>query len=231
MATKNLDEKIKDLLFGTIVFLILYLIVAYLLESSWLENPLGLPKTYEILKDGFSITATILAPVSALLLFSDWKEQHILKVIDDAARKMIEDLDELYILTLHSYYREPLEIQGHDIKLYEHPTKGSLYDLRRFIEIQENVLKKYLNNKHPSLMLNIMTLRELSLELENNIRIIKHSLNQIEHEKSQGKDESDLAVKQLTSMWLSHRRYYEENIRKLNKLKENIKNQLTEVLI
>ena len=36
MAKKSLKEKLQDAMFWTLIFFILYLIVGYLLESSWL---------------------------------------------------------------------------------------------------------------------------------------------------------------------------------------------------
>lgn len=76
MARKTLEEKIQNVIFWTIIFFILYLIVGYLLESSWLSTPLKLNKIYELLKDDLSITAAFLAPVAAFVLFSDWRIQH-----------------------------------------------------------------------------------------------------------------------------------------------------------
>ncbi|WP_180118492.1 hypothetical protein [Acinetobacter sp. YH12096] len=57
MAKKTLEEKIKDVAFWTVIFLILYLILGYLLESSWLSKQIKLDKLYDLLKDGLGITA------------------------------------------------------------------------------------------------------------------------------------------------------------------------------
>lgn len=76
MAKKTLDEKIKEVSFWTFVFFIIYLIIGYLLQTSWLHKSLEFSKLYELLKDGLTITAALLAPVAAFVLFSDWRLQH-----------------------------------------------------------------------------------------------------------------------------------------------------------
>ncbi len=180
MLKKSLKEKITDLFFGTVSFLILYFIIAFLLKSSWLKDNLSLPTIYELLKDGLSITAGLLAPAAALLLFSDWKEQHVLTLVDTAARKISEDIQDIYILTMQAFYNEPLEISDENIRLQEHTTKGSLFDLRRSIEINEKIITNS-GIECNSLLFNIMCLRELSLDLENIIRMSKYSKNIIEN--------------------------------------------------
>lgn len=76
MSKKTLKEKINDVAFWTIIFLIIYLIIGYLLESLWLSKSLKLDEFYDLLKDGFAITAAFLAPVAAFILFSDWRTTH-----------------------------------------------------------------------------------------------------------------------------------------------------------
>ncbi|MDM1734532.1 hypothetical protein HX116_12065 [Acinetobacter towneri] len=88
MSKKTLKEKINDVAFWAIIFLILYLIVGYLLESAWLSKQLELNEIYDLLKDGFTITAAFLAPVAAFILFSDWREQHNKQVINEFALKV-----------------------------------------------------------------------------------------------------------------------------------------------
>lgn len=77
MGKRNLKDKISDVVFWTAVFIILYFLVAYLLESNWLEETLKLGKVYSLLKDALGLAAAFLAPVAALLIFNDWREQHV----------------------------------------------------------------------------------------------------------------------------------------------------------
>lgn len=76
MVKKTLEEKIKEVSFWTFVFFIIYLIIGYLLQTNWLDRSLEFTKLYELLKDGLSITAALLAPVAAFVLFSDWRVSH-----------------------------------------------------------------------------------------------------------------------------------------------------------
>lgn len=93
MSKKTLEEKINDVAFWAIIFLILYLIVGYLLESLWLSKPLKLDDIYDLLKDGFGITATILAPAAAFVLFSDWREQHNKQVRNEFALEVFRQFE------------------------------------------------------------------------------------------------------------------------------------------
>lgn len=93
MTKKSLKEKLQDAMFWTSIFFILYLIVGYLLESSWLSSPLKLDDIYNLLKDGFNITAMFLAPVTAFLLFSDWREQHNKQVRNEFAIKVFNQFE------------------------------------------------------------------------------------------------------------------------------------------
>ncbi|MFV5343567.1 hypothetical protein VXQ28_08590 [Acinetobacter oleivorans] len=71
MVKKSLNQKMKDVVFYAIVFFVLYTIVAYLLESKWLSEIIGLPKINGILKDSLTMTAAFLAPGAAFILFTD----------------------------------------------------------------------------------------------------------------------------------------------------------------
>lgn len=96
MSKKTLEEKINDVAFWAIIFLILYLIVGYLLESLWLSKPLKLDGIYDLLKDGFGITAAFLAPVAAFVLFTDWRKEHREKIKDTNIRELIKGCNRLF---------------------------------------------------------------------------------------------------------------------------------------
>lgn len=230
MSSTSLKEKISDLIFWTIIFFILYIIVAYLLESSWLKIRVALPEVYGFIKDGLSITAGLLAPISALILFSDWKEQHVLKLVDEAAWKISEDIHDLYILSMQAFYKEPLEVSEDDIKLYEHSSKGSLHDLRRSIEIKEKIIKNYVG-KNNDIVRMLTNLRELSLRLENHIRIKKHSTYKLKIEEEKSEYVDHLALSQYKSLVFSHRQAFEEGLGKMKKLNNKLEEKLKAVQI
>ena len=77
MAEKTLEEKIKDIIFYAVVFFILYLIIGFLIKSEWLSNhDESWIYSYELLRDGLTLTAYFLAPVAAFVLFVNWKDEH-----------------------------------------------------------------------------------------------------------------------------------------------------------
>ncbi|MBJ8482622.1 hypothetical protein [Acinetobacter vivianii] len=93
MIRTSLEDKIKDIVFWTIVFFILYTILGFLLETNWLSKTISLPKINEILKDSLTITATFLAPVAAFVLFSDWREQHNKQVRNEFGLKVFNQFE------------------------------------------------------------------------------------------------------------------------------------------
>lgn len=231
MPRENLKEKIADLLFWTVVFFIAYLIVGFCLESSWLNNSVSPPKIYEILKDDLSITAALLAPAAALLLFSDWKEQHILTLVDAAARKISEDIHDLQTLTVQAYYKEPLEVSDMNIKLQEHPFKGSLFDLRRSIEINEKIIKNS-GMKCSDLLANIYFLKVASESLENTIRKEKYFSIRLEKiKKSESYSVFDLEAQQLTQHIRNSKNYFDKAIKEMGEQIKVLERQLQAIQI
>lgn len=111
MAKKTLEEKIKDVGFWTVIFLVLYLIIGYLLESLWLSKPLRLNELYDLLKDGLGITAAFLAPVAAFILFSDWREQHIEKLLEYESTEIYT----IYVEIIDTWEKFRFEVEDDDI--------------------------------------------------------------------------------------------------------------------
>lgn len=101
MGKRNLKDKISDVVFWTAVFIILYFLVAYLLESNWLEETLELGKVYSLLKDTLGLTAAFLAPVAALVLFNDWREEHKIKSFLSLLSSIKENAKDIEQLIVH----------------------------------------------------------------------------------------------------------------------------------
>ncbi|WP_372402955.1 hypothetical protein ACDW34_09220 [Acinetobacter piscicola] len=94
MFKKQLNEKIKDILFGAIIFFMMYLIIGFLLKSEWLASSKELWKNfYELFRDGLTLTAYFLAPSAAFILFSDWREQHNKQVKNEFALKVFNQFE------------------------------------------------------------------------------------------------------------------------------------------
>lgn len=103
MVKKTLEDKIKDLIFCTCSFLIIYLIFGYMLLSNWLAERVGLTKLYELIKDDLTITASLLAPVAALVVFNDWRETHARVNNEKISNEIIEILQEMLSLCSKGY--------------------------------------------------------------------------------------------------------------------------------
>ncbi|EXB27283.1 hypothetical protein J537_1012 [Acinetobacter baumannii 1437282] len=97
MIKKSLEQKIKDVVFWTCIFFVLYLIVGYLLESNWLSERIDLPKFNDILKDSLTISAAFFAPGAAFILFTDWKEQHNKQVKNEFALNVFNQFEKFSV--------------------------------------------------------------------------------------------------------------------------------------
>lgn len=125
MAKKNLKDKIIDAVFWTCFFLVVYLIVGFLLGSSWLSKGLTFKESYDLLKDGLSLTAAFLAPVAAFVLFSDWREQHVERRLDEIARSIILSIQDIYsVINLSQFEGIGLTYMGSG-----YPKKQSIEDM------------------------------------------------------------------------------------------------------
>lgn len=78
MAKKTLEEKFREIGFWTFGFVFWYLVIAFFLKSSYpiYEYSFNRKDAYEAIKDSLTLAAAFLAPVAALVLFTDWKAQH-----------------------------------------------------------------------------------------------------------------------------------------------------------
>jgi len=91
MKSKTLEQKISDIVFSICAGGVIYLIVGYLMKTNWLSCPKPLPDLYEIVRDTLTLMAYFLAPAIALVLFSDWRLEHLEKSREEQG-KQINDL-------------------------------------------------------------------------------------------------------------------------------------------
>lgn len=133
MAKKTLNKKIVDAVFWTSIFLVMYLIVGFLLGSSWLSKGLTFSESYDLLKDGLSITAAFLAPVAAFVLFSDWREQHVERQLDEIARSIILNVQDTYsVINLSQFEGVGMTFKGN-----RYSKKQSIEDM--FEALRKNI--------------------------------------------------------------------------------------------
>ncbi|WP_079770015.1 hypothetical protein, partial [Acinetobacter baumannii] len=82
----NNAEKIATTLIFFMILLVTYILVNLAFRSithTTLEN---------MVKDGMSFSATAIAPIIAILLFSDWRVQHLAIKMETAAEKIVKNL-------------------------------------------------------------------------------------------------------------------------------------------
>lgn len=81
MEKKTLKQKIDCVKISAGLFAIIYFLIgAYLRSDGVRFDP---QKTYELITDSLTLTAYFLAPITALVLFSDWREQHVEKLLEE----------------------------------------------------------------------------------------------------------------------------------------------------
>ncbi|HCW3748769.1 TPA: hypothetical protein OXK62_003307 [Acinetobacter baumannii] len=82
----NNAEKIATTLIFFIILLVSYILINLAFRSithTTIEN---------MVKDGMSFSATAIAPIIAILLFSDWREQHLAVKMESTAEKIVKNL-------------------------------------------------------------------------------------------------------------------------------------------
>lgn len=105
MAKKTLEEKIKLVCWWALGLTILYFLIgAWLISDGPKFDP---TKTYNLLKDTLTLTAAFLAPVAAFVLFSDWREQHIEKLLEQESSEIYASY--IDILDTWQHYRFEVE--------------------------------------------------------------------------------------------------------------------------
>ncbi len=105
MSKKTLEEKIKLVCWWALGLTILYFLIgAWLISDGPKFDP---TKTYDLLKDTLTLTAAFLAPVAAFVLFSDWREQHIEKLLEQESSEIYASY--IDILDTWQHYRFEVE--------------------------------------------------------------------------------------------------------------------------
>lgn len=139
MFKKQLNEKIKDILFGAIIFFMMYLIIGFLLKSEWLASSKELWKNfYELFRDGLTLTAYFLAPSAAFILFSDWREQHNKQVKNEFALKVFNQY-ERFEAKIHAAQMIWVEMDS----LVSEESKNTLDPMRIPIYLNDKIFKEH----------------------------------------------------------------------------------------
>lgn len=232
MIKKSLEEKIKDVVFWTFTFFILYTIVGFLLETNWLKTVITLRKVNEILKDSLTITAAFLAPVAAFVLFSDWRKEHVEVVLDTVARKIRVDIEDLKNLIYRAHYLEAIEIDEEKNKftLIKHSSKGSILDMRLELMSNLKVLKKY-SSINPAIVHKLNEFIDMTVDLENTINLCKYLEKTISENKKNGESEQSLNMKQFKDSLIKSNSVFLQQIIRIDEVILEIDKLLEELIL
>lgn len=158
MAKKTLEEKIKLVWQWALGLSILYFVIGAILKSDGANfDP---AKTYELIKDTLTLTATFLAPVAAFVLFSDWREQHRAIKIESESEVVYQELRKLFLTFKKSLLAIRTHIQDENLLKKEKQKNQIHLDIltttlsslssrmgdeavKEFIEAVDEILKKY----------------------------------------------------------------------------------------
>lgn len=98
MKNETLKDKIKKVYWGAVGFTLIYFIIGAYLNS---DGPKFDPKkTYELIKDALTLTATFLAPVAAFVLFSEWRVQHQAQKLELESENLIKKIYDSHLKLL-----------------------------------------------------------------------------------------------------------------------------------
>lgn len=141
MKGKTLEQKSSLALFGTAVFFAILFALGVFLKTDLLSKCPTANEVYEIGRDALTLTAYFLAPLTALLLFSDWRLEHVEKTREKQVESIYSSEQKLYsaLFDLDSEieYEESLKKEGQ--KAIENRQKILLSDLFKF----ENLLNEF----------------------------------------------------------------------------------------
>lgn len=170
MVKRRLKQKISCVKWSALLFAVIYFAIGVILKS---DGPKFDPdKTYELMRDSLTLTAYFLAPVAAFVLFSDWRQEHIEKKLDGIADKLIIDVSDIELYLWQAHYKAAISIIGYDIKLIEHPTKGSLFNMRKNLDNDISIVKDLKSNTS-LLECQLASFSELTHKLEDKIKLLK----------------------------------------------------------
>lgn len=92
MSQSYLKNNLKCVRWGALVFAIGYFLVGAYLKS---DGPkVDLSKVYELLRDSLTLTAYFLAPAAALVIYSNWRGEHVEKRLESDSEGIIKSIEE-----------------------------------------------------------------------------------------------------------------------------------------
>ncbi len=108
MSKKTLEVKVQMLILGALFFaFFVFGLGAFLLSDGPIFDP---QKTYNLMVDTLTLTAYFLAPTTAIVLFSDWREQHVEKLLEEESSEIYDKICQL----LNAFQQYLFDVQDVD---------------------------------------------------------------------------------------------------------------------
>lgn len=234
MVSLKLEKKIRLVVVVFVLSICIYLMCAFFMLSKYplSEYDFDLNKSYEVLKDALTLAASFLAPVAAFVLFTDWRQEHVEKVLDSLARKIRVDINDIYILLKQAHHKPAVEIKkdSYEIVLIGHQSKGSILNMR--LGLMNDLLE--LKNSTTGNKILIKKLEEfltLSLEAENTILVYKYQENELFAAQKRAESDECLVVRSLRKGLLNFQQMYSIKIDELDALIKELDELLAELFL
>lgn len=147
---KKLKKQIKNICFWSFCCLFWYLVLSFFLLSDYpiQEHPFNLKKAYDVIKDALGLIAAFLAPVTAIVLFRDWRKEHALIKNEELSLEIQELLKSTYnnmttippvyedepyaeAVKRHFEYLMALNRLEKDLTLHDEKSLNYLYELKK----------------------------------------------------------------------------------------------------
>lgn len=141
MKDKTLEQKISLALYGTAIFFAFLFALGLILKTDLFNHWPTANEVYEISRDALTLTAYFLAPATALLLFSDWRMEHVEKTREKQVENIYSSEQKLYsaLFDLDSEIEDEESLKEEGQKVIANRQKVLLSDLFKF----ENLLNEF----------------------------------------------------------------------------------------
>ena len=121
MKNNELLKKVEKVGYGIFAFFFWYLVIGFFLKSDYpiYEQSFNRSAAYELLRDSLTLSAYFLAPAMAVVLFSDWREEHA-SVKNEKISLEVKNLLSNAISSLETWIRNysHSDAANEDIRLY-----------------------------------------------------------------------------------------------------------------
>ncbi|MCX3005029.1 hypothetical protein OFD44_08155 [Acinetobacter baumannii] len=102
MAKSTLRAKIELIIFWLCIFFLAFFILGFILNNN-LDKPIVTKNLYEVLRDSLTLLAYFLAPAIALVVFNDWRKEHVEKRLESESEAVIKELQKILYSLLEFY--------------------------------------------------------------------------------------------------------------------------------